>query len=114
MTVDGLAKAFQNHYDKCVAKGKPPVYMLSVNCVPGFDLDQTAERANRPNPELRVSEVTAIEATGFGIAETPGRRDLDGHCDVWGPEGPETMPSLEALAKLAAAFPQRVANTGRS
>lgn len=113
MTVAGLVASFQSHHDRCEARGLEPVYWLSVNCVPGFTAAQVARRAKRPNPMMRVSSVRAIRAAGFTIVETPGRREIDGHCDVFLAVDDTMIPTEDKIGELIGAFGPPVLNPGK-
>ena len=104
MTLQSLADAFLAHRDKRVSVGLADEYCISVNAVPGLTLDEIASHAKRPNAMLRHSTVGAIRAAGFQIAETPGRRLVDGHCDVYLAGGRDHQPTDLHLVALQAAF----------
>ena len=113
MTPKHLADSMSNHYDREVAENRRPAFRLSVNCVPGMTVDELALHARRPNGQVRVTQVGAIESAGFVIQETPGRRAVDGHCDVWYAEGDEELPDFEALGRLCDALGPSIRNPWR-
>lgn len=104
MTVTALDKAFQRHRDRRVQRGQTEEYCLSVNAVPGMTLSEVATHAKRPNDDMKASTVGAIEEAGFTVAESPGRRDVDGHCDVFLTDARDQKPDVFQLLRLKEAF----------
>lgn len=107
MTVDAIERALESHNDRT-----PGQFWLSVNSRAGFTVEQVAKLAGRRNQMMRVTTAGAIRAAGWHVVETPGRRDVDGHCDVFHGKG-DAVPSVEALEALSAAFGPAQENTGR-
>jgi len=104
MSIQGLDNAFQAHCDKRIARGQAEEYCLSLSAVEGLTLDEIAFHAKRPNAMLRPSTVEALDAAGFTIEETPGRRDKDGHCDAFLKTGKDHKPDVFDLLRLQGAF----------
>jgi hypothetical protein len=88
-------------------------YALSVNSVPGLDVDGIAKRAKLLNGKVRPSTVEAIVNTGLSMSSTPGRQDRDGHCDVHVPGTGATLPTQKHLEALERAFGDAVDNAGK-
>lgn len=101
------------HRDRSVSRGGAGAYWLSVNSVPGWDVDTIAKQAKRPNAKIRTSTVGKIEQAGWTIRETLGRRGVDGNCDVWRMAGDELRPSVEELERLVSAFGEPIENPAK-
>lgn len=113
MTRESILLSMKAHRDRRLRKGGHPGFWLSVNSVPGWDVDAVARHANLPNGKMRVSTAGAIVAAGWTIRETPGRREVNGHCDVWRTAGDESEPTAEELDSLIAAFGEPIENPAR-
>jgi hypothetical protein len=112
VTLDALVSAFENHHDRCEARGEPLVYWLSVNSLPDADtfVDDLARIARRPNDRMRVTTVEAIRSAGFTIEPTPNSETA--HCDVWFADTDVEVPPPAALERLSEAFSEPVPNPG--
>lgn len=104
MTIEALDSAFQGHCDLQISAGLPAEFCLSVNAVPGMDRDAIARHSKRPNNMMRATTVQAIRDAGFEIVESPGKRDKNGHCDVFVQSGRGNKPDTFDLMRLQAAF----------
>ena len=111
MSPEALAEAFQEHHD--AIPDRPdihPGYCLSINCIPSSDADAVAMKARRPNGEMCVTTVEAIESAGFAVVPTPSNWNKTGHCDVVVKDDCEKLPTREQLELLSAAFSEPVPN----
>ncbi len=113
MTTSHLTDRFLAHATRRRAKGLPVEYAISVNSIPELTVDELAFRAQLVHPKMRVSTVGALTDVGFCVEPTPGRRDTDGHCNVYLLRGRGHAPNGIEIARLAGAFGPPVANTGQ-
>lgn len=113
MTTLHLTDRFLHHAKRCMAKGLPAEYALSVNSISGLSVDELALRANLVHRKVRVSTVGALADAGFCVEPTPGRRDTDGHCSVYLSRGRDRPPHGVELARFTAAFSQPIPNAGQ-
>jgi len=123
MTLENIASAFENHFDKshdgdgrCRDENPHYCYALSVHSAPGLSALDIAMRARRPNPRMRVSTADRLRKADFEIRPS---RPGDLHCDIFiGPNG-AVNPGTFELLRLQQAFdppepnPSSAGRTGR-
>ena len=97
-------EAFETHFDDVESRGLPGEYAVSVNALADVSVDDLAKRAARTNAMIMASTVGHLEAAGYVVEETPGRRQEDAHHDVYlaGAICVDDLATLNALHDVGA------------
>jgi len=106
MLLENLRDNVLNHYDKVLVEEGREEWALSVNCVPGLDVEATAKQAARLNRQMCVSTVGAIESLGYELR--PDWTD-DGHVNILF----DTEPTDDDLLALRGVFSGPIPNPGQ-
>ncbi len=106
MLLEDLRGNVLSHYDKILAEEGREEWALSVNCVPGLDVEDTARQAARLNRQMCVSTVGAIRSLGYEV-----RPDWteDGHTNILF----DAEPTDDELLALRGVFSDPVPNPGQ-
>ncbi len=108
MELADLEDNARNHYDRVSKYENREEWALSVNSIPDLSADEIAKRAGKPNKQMCVSTVGAIEALDC-VREVRSDWREDGHANIvlYG------EPSLDDLLSIKSVFFGPVPNTGR-
>ena len=110
MTVAQLSQSFQDCATRFKDIGKPERFQISVNCIPGLDLDQLSKRAKLPHSMLYSTSPKQIRSAGFSVAPDRDRQVTDGHSVIYVRRGAKHLPNGIEIARLVQAFEGPVAN----